>query len=163
MSGPIPVVVCGQQAVILKDVKERLLPEYESTSTPPNPAKPIPTNSQVIHGILHPSPGPSELPALLRGEKPNDPDNIGTKDYSKSPAAIMLNAGYEDDAVNEMHEACKGAAGGLGMPCLRFDELKPVDVPMGPEYGEVLVARVKDLMKKLAEEGKMGEDGVHFY
>ncbi|KAL2037118.1 hypothetical protein N7G274_010114 [Stereocaulon virgatum] len=68
MSSPIPVVVCGQQAIILQDVKDRLLPEYE-----------------MIHGILHPipGPGPSPLPALLRGEKPNDPENIGTKAYSR--------------------------------------------------------------------------------
>lgn len=44
-----------------------------------------------------------------------------------------------------------------------FDKSKPVDVPLGPEYGKVVVGRAKALLKKLQEEGKMKGDGIYYY
>jgi len=59
-----------------------------------------------------------------------------------------------------MREACKGH---LNVPWIMFDKSKPVDVPLGPEYGKVVVGRAKALLKKLQEEGKMKGDGIYYY
>lgn len=73
---------------------------------------------------------------------------------------MLLGAGYDDEAVAEMREACKDA--GSGIPWLRPDTTKPAP-PLGPEYGKALVRRIKELMGTLAEQGKLGEDAVLYY
>jgi hypothetical protein len=35
--------------------------------------------------------------------------------------------------------------------------------PLGPQYGAIMVARVKKGIKELTEGGKLGEDGVFMY
>ena len=116
----------------------------------------------VIHLILTPEAGKSEIPALLRGETPKsstDIEDIGTKNYSKPPAVVILGAGYDDSQIAEMREACEGKS---SIPWLRPDISKPAP-PLGPAYGKALVDRIKVLLKELAEEGKLEGDAVYFY
>ena len=58
-----------------------------------------------------------------------------------------------------MREACKGVS---KVPWLRPDMSVPRP-PLGPGYAEHIVGRIKECMRKIREEGRMGEDGVYFY
>jgi len=111
--------------------------------------------------ILSLEAGVLELPVLLRGEKlsPGDPDNIGTKNYSKQAEAILVGGGYDEAMVSEMREACKGVS---KVPWLRLDKSKPMP-EVGPAYGAAVVERSKSALGQLAKEGKMGSDGLYFY
>ncbi|KAL8782757.1 MAG: hypothetical protein Q9213_005135 [Squamulea squamosa] len=53
--------------------------------------------------------GKMQIPGVLRGEIPAsyDADNIGTKNYSRAPAAVLLGGAYEESDILEMREACK--------------------------------------------------------
>ena len=114
-----------------------------------------------IHIILTPAAGISEIPAILRGEAPplGESENIGTRDYSKKPIAVVAGGGYDDAAISQMREACAGV---LSVPWLRPDITKPAP-PLGPEYGKAMVARVKACLKELESEGKLAGDAVYFF
>ena len=111
--------------------------------------------------ILSSAAGIAEIPILLEGGTPpaGETDNVGTKNYSKKALAIVTGAGYEDEQITQMREACKGKA---SVPWLRPDTKIPAP-PLGPEYGKALVARVKATMKQLIDSGKMGEDEIVWY
>ncbi|KAL8683512.1 MAG: hypothetical protein Q9186_000552 [Xanthomendoza sp. 1 TL-2023] len=122
--------------------------------TPSSNGKAIAAAS-AIHLILSPATGKIQIPILLRGEVPpssdNADDNIGTRNYSKAPAAVILGAGYEDAHVVEMREMCKSDS---RIPWLRPDLSKPAP-PLGPEYGEAIVQRVKSRLGELSAGGQM--------
>ena len=159
---PKPIVLCGKSTVIATAVIASLKPEYEGTVHPNN--TPICSSNlltPVIHVILSPRAGVSEIQALLKGESPtiSDSEQLGSKNYSKPAIAVVTGAGYDDAAVAEMREACKGTR---HVPWLRPDLEKPAP-PLGPGYGEAMVERVKVCLKELAADGKLGEDRVYFY
>ncbi|KAI3325315.1 hypothetical protein HD806DRAFT_533904 [Xylariaceae sp. AK1471] len=81
------------------------------------------------------------------------------KDYSKSPVAIILGGGYDDAGIEVMMKASEGTK---PIPWLRPD-LTKLAPPLGPDYGKVLVARVKELLAQLHKDGKMNEERVHWY
>ncbi len=96
----------------------------------------------------------------VQNEQPPLSDSaLGSKDYSRLPVAIILGGGYDDASTDLM---MKAAAGIKPIPWLRPDLTKPAP-PLGPEYGKVLVARVKELLARLEKEGKMNEEKVHWY
>ncbi len=107
--------------------------------------------SKVIHVILTLSAGISEIPPILSGSppSPNTNDNIGSQNYAKTPQAIVTGAGYDEEAVEKMREACNGSS---NVPWLRPDTSIPTP-PLGPKYGEAMVRRVKSCLKELEEEG----------
>ncbi|KAL8818095.1 MAG: hypothetical protein Q9223_003190 [Gallowayella weberi] len=144
MASPIPVILCGRTQHIAKGVIAALRPEFEA-----------------IHLILSPATGKTQIPALLRGEVPpsDDADNIGTRDYSKPPAAVILGAGYEDSHVAEMRELCKSDS---KIPWLKPDLSKPAP-PLGPDYGKAMVQRVKSRLAELSAGGQMNGDGVYLF
>lgn len=163
MPSPIPVILCGKTPQIATGVKAGLQPHYEGATFiyPDSSPFPLRFSPAVIHVILSPAEGTSIIPALLRGETPptSDSTNIGTQDYTNKAVAVVTGGGYDDAAVSEMREACKGAS---TVPWLRPDLSKPTP-PLGPEYGKHMVERVKTCLRKLAEEEKMQSDGIHFY
>lgn len=109
---------------------------------------------------MTPETGKEQIPFIFRGEKPPSADSdLGTKDYSQKPVAVILGAGYDDDGVNVMMEASKGIH---PIPWLRPDTSKPAP-PLGPEYGKALVARIKQLVVELERDGKMNDEKVIWY
>jgi hypothetical protein len=96
----------------------------------------------------------------LKGEKkvPSDSE-LGSRNYENPPVAVLLGAGYDDEAIEQMREA---ATGTKDVPWLRPDNTKPAP-PLGPEYGKALVARIKETIVELTEKEKMNEDGVVWY
>ena len=114
----------------------------------------------VVHVILSVEAGVSQIPALLRGERPpsGDEENLSTRNYSKPPAAVITGGGYDDAMVKEMRDACQSES---HVPWLRPDmNALP---PQGPGYGAAIAEKVKACLTKLAKEGKMNEDGVHYF
>ena len=51
------------------------------------------------------------MPLLLKGQAPNDPENVGTKNYAKPPVAVMFGGAYGEDTAQEVREACQGLTG----------------------------------------------------
>ncbi|OCK79666.1 hypothetical protein K432DRAFT_248738, partial [Lepidopterella palustris CBS 459.81] len=131
MASPIPVILCGQHTAVAERIIAGLLPEYE-----------------VIHFILSPSAGASEIPSILAGTFPPTITNLGTQNHSKPPAAIITGSPLYDDAgIAEMRDACKDSA--VKVPWLRLDKSKPGPPPgPGKEYGEALVARIKVCLRE---------------
>jgi hypothetical protein len=100
--------------------------------------------------------GKQQIPALLRGEKPESSGStLGSKNYEKTPVAILLGAGFDDDAVQELREAAKGTK---SVPWLRPDTTKPTP-PLGPQYGKAMVERIKETVKGLEERGELEGNG----
>jgi hypothetical protein len=162
MSDPVPIILCGGSPVIAAGVKASLHPECEgkleaSLSSLQHSDQII----IVIHVILSTAAGVSEIPVILEGATPpaSEPENVGTKNYSKKPIAVVTGAGYEDEDIEKLQEACKGKR---SVSWLRPDTTIPAP-PLGPEYAKAVVLRVKATMKELVESGKLGEDKVFWY
>jgi hypothetical protein len=115
----------------------------------------------VIHAILGSTLGASEIPLILQGKTPppGEKPNLGTQNYSRPARAVFEGAAYDDEALEKMRSACKCIS---KAPWLRPEMRKPRP-PVGPGYGEAMVARVKACMKAVSEEGKLNEDGVYWY
>lgn len=149
---PIPVILCGKTERIGEGVIRELQPEYE-----------------VIEFIMTPEAGITNIPLLLSGSAPaSSLSQLGSKNFSRLPGAIILGAGYDDEAAERMRKAVAEAEA-VGtkvkkVPWLRPDTSKPAP-PLGPEYGKALVVRIKELMADLQKQGKLdgGEDGVYWY
>ena len=168
MSNPIPVIICGRSPAVAAAVQASLLPGYEGALKFLNRTLPLQTQVHltlglfaVIHIILSVSAGISEIPALLRGQHPPASDsgeNLGTRNYSKLPAAVVTGGGYDDGMVKGMRDACRGER---NVPWLRPDmNALP---PHGPGYGAAMADKMKACLSKLARDGKMSGDGVYFF
>lgn len=120
----------------------------------------------VIHFVMTPAAGEVQIPAILNGEEPVPRNSeLGSHDYSKKPICVILGGAYDDAGTAQMmtavkdkvkHEAVKN------LPWLRPDQSKAVP-PLGPAYGEALVARIKEIIPQLEHDNKMGEAKVLFY
>ena len=109
---------------------------------------------------MTPEAGEAQIPAILKGEQaPAADSELGTKDYSKPPLAIILGGGYDDAAAEKMMKAAEGLR---PVFWLRPDLTKPAP-PLGPEYGKALVLRIKELLGKLVKEGKTSDGKVEWY
>ncbi|KAJ5151889.1 hypothetical protein N7492_010184 [Penicillium capsulatum] len=142
MARPIATILCGRTEKIGAAVIAALKPEFE-----------------VIHFIMTPEAGQVQIPVLLRGEAAPSASELGTRDYGRKVEAIILGGGYDDEAIQQL----RTAAGSLStVPWLRADTTKPTP-PLGPAYGECLVARIKETVKKLQAGGEMEKDAVVWY
>lgn len=158
MDGPLPVVLCGKTEQIGAGVIAHLKPEFEGSQPFLKPLHPLhPADRAVTHFVLTADGGKAQIPAILRGDKdvPTD-SSLGSRNFEKTPVAILLGAGYDDEAVENMREAAKGTK---NVPWLRPDVTKPAP-PLGPEYGKALVARIKDTIRNLADQGKLEDNGA---
>jgi hypothetical protein len=109
---------------------------------------------------MTPESGAVQIPALLRGETNVPSDSVlGSKNYSRGVGAIILGGGYDDEAIKILREAAQGIK---PLPWLRLDLSKSAP-SLGPEYGKALVARIKETVKRLQEDGKMEEDAIVYY
>ncbi|ETS79259.1 hypothetical protein PFICI_09112 [Pestalotiopsis fici W106-1] len=142
----VPVILCGRTEAIGTGVVADLKPEYE-----------------VIHFVMSPESGIIQIPAILKGEQSVPADSeLGSKDYSRPVAAVILGGGYDDSATDAMLQAVKQHEGAKAVPWLRPDLTKP-SPPLGPAYGKAMVRRIKELMPQLERENKMDMTEVHYY
>lgn len=108
---------------------------------------------------MTPEDGKVQIPAIFRGETPSAESELGSKDYSQKPVAVILGAGYDDVGAQVMFNASKGIH---PVPWLRPDTSKPAP-PLGPEYGKALVKRIKELLDEMEKDGKMNEERIVWY
>jgi hypothetical protein len=112
--------------------------------------------SLVVQFIQSVEVGKKQIPSLLRGETPDSSgSSLGTKNYEKTPVAVLLGAAFNDHDIEELREAAKGTK---SVPWLRPDVTKPTPPP-GPEYGKAMVARIKERVKELEEQGELEGNG----
>ncbi|TEA13767.1 hypothetical protein C8034_v004356 [Colletotrichum sidae] len=138
----IPIILCGKTEKIGRGVIEGLKPEYE-----------------VVHFITTVSSGEVILPALLTGQTPPshaDSSSIGSGNYAAAAQAIVLGAAFDEPATAALKKAVSQTQGARSVPWLRHDASKP-SPPIGPEYGKMVIARVKETMARLEKEGKLGD------
>ena len=122
----------------------------------------------MIHAVTSAAQGQRDLPALLNGDIPAtellDPgvQPLGTQNFSRPPAAIILGSAYDSGQVSSMQEACKDCSHKVPWLCHGSD---PEGGPRisDPGYGETVVKRVKAKLRELRDAGRMNEDGVQFY
>ncbi|KFY72232.1 hypothetical protein V499_07619 [Pseudogymnoascus sp. VKM F-103] len=144
MSDPMPIILCVKSSTMATECIDCFQPEYE-----------------VIHVIFSVAAGALDIPTLLRGEtlSPSDPHNLGTRNYSKTPVAVILGRMYDDVDFAEMRESCKGRS---NVPWLRQDLSKP-EPPLGNGFAEAMVERMKACLSNLAVKGILKQDGVYLY
>lgn len=111
--------------------------------------------------ILTDEAGKTEIPMILDGKAPpaTDPPNIGSRDYSKQPVAVLAGRGYGLDTIKTFQDACKGKR---GLRWLTADQTVPAPSP-GPEYVDHIVGRVTAKLDELAAKGELQGEGNHLY
>ncbi|KAK2002540.1 hypothetical protein LX36DRAFT_568082, partial [Colletotrichum falcatum] len=117
---------------------------------------------KVIHFITSPTSGAAILPALLASQpSPSHPDTstIGSGNYATAPRAVILGGAFDDAATAVLQEAVSDAGARLSADVrtvlwLRQDQSKPAP-PLGPGYGEAMIARVREALARLKGEGKL--------
>ncbi|OJJ50232.1 hypothetical protein ASPZODRAFT_13320 [Penicilliopsis zonata CBS 506.65] len=137
------IILCGRSTQIGSVVVAGLKPEVE-----------------VIHFVMSAEAGKAEIPAILRGESVSPTNEYGTHDYSKTPDAVVLGGGYDEQDISTMRAACQGVKNNI--PWLRPDMTKPTP-PLGPEYGKAMVQRVKVALAELREKETPSEDGIEWF
>ena len=100
---------------------------------------------EVVKFITSTVEGVSEIPPVLQDRK---------------AVAVVTGGGYDDAAVEEMRAALAPDARSLAW--LRLDMAKPAP-PLGPEYANVLVKRLKEKLREVFESGEEVPQGIHWY
>ena len=107
--------------------------------------------------------GQAELPALLSGGPPPADSgfaNHGTGNYTRAPVAVLTGGGWDDEAFAALRASCLGVS---TVPWLRPD-MTNMSVPFSdPGYVTHLTGRAKECLKKLAEGGQLGMDGIYYF
>ncbi|SPO03275.1 uncharacterized protein DNG_05957 [Cephalotrichum gorgonifer] len=137
---PTPIIVAGKTETIGKGVIDRLKPEYE-----------------VVHFVIGPEAAISEVPVILNGQIPPNPSStLGSGNLSERPVAFALGGAFAEtfDQVHDEVEKEFGASGS-GLAWLRHDWSTPAP-PLGPEYADAIVQRIKDRLAQLKADGKLG-------
>lgn len=116
------------------------------------------TSHTVIHFIQSADTGVYDIAAILKGIPPG-PTELGTRDYTTRPIAIILGAAFDDGGAEKMMNSAEGLK---PLPWLRPDLSKPTP-PIGPDYGKAIVLRIKETLKRLEDDGKLNETKVYLH
>ncbi|OAL51248.1 hypothetical protein IQ07DRAFT_586785 [Pyrenochaeta sp. DS3sAY3a] len=143
---PIPIIVCGRNPAIAKNVRKGLEPEYD-----------------VIHIVLTPEQGISDIPPLLSGQKlSTTPINLGSQNYAQKPVAVALGGGFSDDQFQQIRDACKDSpAIWMRTDMTRFAEMP--DLGDVEAYGAAVAERAKSRMGELGVGREGGKVEGEFY
>jgi hypothetical protein len=111
--------------------------------------------------ILSAEAGAAEIPLLLEGGGKSllASENMGSRNYDRKPVAVVTGGGYDDARFKMMKDACEGKG---SVSWLQPDMGYPMPA-LGPQYGAIMIERVKKGIKELVESEKLGEDGVFIY
>ncbi|KAF3389077.1 hypothetical protein F1880_003724 [Penicillium rolfsii] len=146
---PMPFILCGRRAEIGKVVSKLLAPEFEG-----------------IHFITTNEAALTDIPRLLKGEKPESPDEsgVGTQNYSQVPRAVVFGRGYSFAEVEQFRKASEGCN---AKPVVWFtgDPNKkpgPNDPPPGPGYAQAAANSLKEKLIAWRDEGGI-HDGISLW
>lgn len=166
---PIPVVLCGRLERVGSIVISELQPDYEGKkiSHPPQQRLSHLTGLPVTYFVMSVEDGIRNLPLLLSGSTPvNDKSNLGSKNYSVPPKAIILGGGYDDGAIAQLREAVTNSPGTVKIPWLKADpdKTKAGPTPGSEEYCRAAASRIKYTLGSILERCELGsEDDEIFY
>lgn len=162
---PHPIILCGRTEAIGTVVIENLKPEFESAS----PALHIALTTKqaddiAIAFVQTVESGTIVIPALLSGKEIASDvplSQLGTRDYTKTPVAVVLGAAFDNRGIAELRTAAS-VEGARDVTWLRPDA--GVDMPPpGPEYGMLMVERIKKRVRELEGTGELGRGGVVWF
>lgn len=121
------------------------------------------TNVPVIHFITTNEAALGDIPRLLKGEKPQSPDDsgVGTQNYSQVPRAVIFGRGYSVTEVEQFRNASEGCNGNPVAWIAGDPDRKPGpnDPPPGPGYAQFAASQVKQKLMAWKEEGAT-QDGI---
>jgi len=92
-------------------------------------------------------------------ENPSQQATTWISELLQEAACDRHRSGYDDARFKQMKEACEGRG---SVSWLRPDMGYPMP-PLGPQYGAIMVERVKKGIRELVDSGKLGEDGVFMF
>lgn len=124
------------------------------------------TNTPGIHFITTNEAALTDIPRLLKGEKPQFPDDsgVGTQNYSQVPRAVIFGRGYDLADVEQFRKASEGCNAD---PVVWFtgDPSRtpgPNDPPPGPGYAQLAAKNLKEKLMAWKEEGAT-QDGIFLW
>ncbi|VUC31136.1 unnamed protein product [Clonostachys rosea] len=147
-STPIPIILCGKTEQIGQSVIEGLKPEFE-----------------VVQFIMNPGAAIAEIPFILRKEAPeSSSSSIGTGNVANGARAVLLGGAFDDNTILLIRTEIARSITSPKIPWVRQDMNKPAP-PLGPDYGKAMVARSKEALLQLQNEGKLDgtDDGLYYY
>lgn len=163
-----PVVLCGKREEIARRVIESLKPEFEGelsrTYGRPSSLSLLLPRLLVVRYVCTPDACVAEIPTILNGHTPASPSSIlGSGNHSDRPVAIIIGGGYSEDFDMVFDSVERTFAHtGSGVAWLRTDMGGPEPDTMENSYAIAAAQRMKVLLTKLRDEGKLGS-GVHWY
>lgn len=94
----------------------------------------------------------------MKGEVPAEPSStIGSGNWATPPQALIFGGGYSDEDIEEVQKLIEQTPGVRRIPWIRVDKTKTVGAPGTREYAMGITKRIKDLLAKLSDEGKLGD------
>ncbi|KAF7166982.1 hypothetical protein CNMCM5623_000470 [Aspergillus felis] len=101
----------------------------------------------------------AELPHLLAGRDPQsqNPNDVGTHDYSRPPRAVIFGRGYEPQQVEEL----KKKFAGIAKEPVAWVRGNPADAPVGavgPDYAQKVGLDMKRLLNEWRDSGAKDEE-----
>lgn len=124
------------------------------------------TNTSGIHFITTDEAALTDIPRLLKGEKPLFPDDsgVGTQNYSQVPRAVIFGRGYDLADIEKFRKASQGCNADpvvwfAGDPSRKPG---PNDPPPGPGYAQLAAKTLKEKLMAWKEEGAT-QDGIFLW
>ncbi len=119
----------------------------------------------VVHFITSPEDGRTNIPLILSGRGPSSQQSdLGTKDFSQVPRAIVFGGGYDDTVIDELRNTVMGTPGLKKVPWVKADQQKTAagPQPRTKAYVEAIAPRIKEALRLLEANGSLGgsEDGI---
>lgn len=110
--------------------------------------------------ILSENDGAVYIPMILDGKVPRatGPPNIGSRNYSRPPVAVLAGRGYDKDTMKRPQMACKGKRG------VRWLTVDITITPPGEiSYPDHIAQRMIASLDNLAAKGELQGEGDHLY
>jgi hypothetical protein len=164
----IPILTCGRHEAVGATAIDMLKPEYEGMfASAFNSLFSFArlTARKVIHLIMSPEDGLTNIPLILSGLKPSSlQSSLGSQDFSQVPRAVIFGGGYDDVTIENLRKAVMETQGARKVPWLKADQQKTArgPEPGTREYSESIAPRVREVLGRLEREGKLdgNEDGI---
>jgi hypothetical protein len=93
---------------------------------------------------------------------PNSQSNLGSQNYAKRPAAVVVGGGFDDQMFKQMKDACKET---MDVPWGKADVSMSGGMPNYNNvdaFGKAVARRVKTRLLELDTGGKNGVEGGEF-
>lgn len=117
---------------------------------------------EVIHFCASVDAACAEIPRLLSNEEPQpvEENEVGTRNYSAPPKAILVGRAYTDDKLQAIRHSCKGKA---EVSWVVPDEPASKNETIVAGYATRVATNMKNVLNELCSTGNMGKEGLYKY